>query len=787
MKSNLFNAFKFTIGWPIAFISLFFIFKIIEPRSNIVNTLSTKLNAPVILVSVICFLLYFIFRAYVWKEILSEQKYKIPLKKVLFYWEISELKRYTPSNIWSIIGRVVSFGNLGVKKSASIKSMVYEAEFFVVGGLILSLFSLSIIFNFLPDFPGEIIAQPGIYLIALTVLLIFIFDLPGKKRIKYLGFLNIATPNFSIPSNLKILAFSLFALLFFGLGMYFSTSSIFFINPQNFILLSSFFSFALLVGYLSLITPTGLGVREGIIILGLSQFLPITDAAISSIFGRLVFIFSELVFIFFVWFYKNNKNKIVLEIEKFAESHKHELALTGLIIIYATYFTLASFLRYDNFYTGRFDLGNMDQTVWNTLHGRIFELTNPNGTNITSRLAFHADFILILLAPFYYLWRDPKMLLLIQSIIVPLGAVFVYLISKDILKNKNVSLILAICYLINPAINYANLFDFHPVVLATTFILAAFYFMVKKRYFLLTIFLILAGITKEEVWLITSLFGLYLFLKTNKKILGVFIAGISIYLFYFLIFQAIPAAAGGKHFALSYYSDFGDTNGTVIKNIIVNPIKTFSTILRLDQLQYIKQVLFPFAFLPVLSVFFLFTIPDFMINLLSNNKQLHEIFFQYTSTITPFLFISSIYFLKRSNTLFPHLKMVFFTFVILVFSVYSAYDYGPLPGAKVPNVDMFSHTLEYRQIIDEYLNKIPKRYSVAADNSIGAHLSHRQRIYTIPNGAEQADYVTILLRPQTNDTSVRVEEKIVNKLKNDKNYFVDFKYKDFISFRKVGI
>lgn len=787
MKSSLLDSLKFVIGWPIALISLFFIFKIIEPRSGVINSLFTKLNPWILFVSVICFLLYFIFRAYIWKEILNEQKYKIPFKQILFYWEISELKRYTPGNIWSIIGRVVSFGNLGVKKETSVKSMVYEAEFLVLGGLALSLFSLPIIFNFLPDLPGEIIVQPAIYLAVLTIFSIFIFNLVGKRKIKYLGFLNIATPNFGTVPNLKILFFSYISLLFFGMGMYFSTSSIFFINPQNFIILSSFFAFSLLVGYLSLITPTGLGVREGVIILGLSQFLPVADAAISSIFGRVIFIFSELIFIFLVWFYKNNKNKIILKAEMFAKSHKYELILTALIIAYVAYFTFASFLRYDNFYTGRFDLGNMDQTVWNTLHGRIFELTNPNGTNITSRLAFHADFILILLTPFYYLWKDPKMLLLIQSIILPLGAVFVYLISKDILKNKDVSLILAFCYLINPAVDYANLFDFHPVVLATTFLLAAFYYMIKKRYFLLAIFLILAGLTKEEVWLVTSLFGLYLFLKTNKKLLGIIVAGASLYLFYFLVFQAIPSAAGAKHFALSYYSDFGDSNGAVIKNIVVNPIKTFSTILRLDQLQYIKQVLFPFAFLPVLSIFFLFAIPDFMINLLSNNKQLHEIYFQYTSIITPFLFISSIYFLKRSNTLFPNLKMAFFTFVILVFSIYSAYDYGPLPGSKNPNVDMFSNTLDYGPIIDKYLNKIPKRYSVAADNSIGAHLSHRQRIYTIPNGVEQADYVTILLRNQTNDTSVKVENKIVRKLANDQNYFVDFKYKNFISFRKVGI
>ena len=131
-----------------------------------------------------------------------------------------------------------------------------------------------------------------------------------------------------------------------------------------------------------------------------------------------------------------------------------------LVLIYIVYFTNTTFLRHDNFFSGRFDLGNMDQTVWNTIHGRIFELTNPNGTNITSRLSFHADFILVLLSPLYFMWENPKMLLLIQTIILSIGAVFVYLISQKILKSKNLSLTLGFIYLINPAVNHSNLFDF---------------------------------------------------------------------------------------------------------------------------------------------------------------------------------------------------------------------------------------------------------------------------------------------------------------------------------------
>ena len=118
--------------------------------------------------------------------------------------------------------------------------------------------------------------------------------------------------------------------------------------------------------------------------------------------------------------------------EKVFKKLKFELILAILAISYFSYFTIASFLKYDNYYTGRFDLGNMAQTVWNTIHGNVFLLTDPNGTEEISRLAFHADFILILLSTFYLIWEDPRMLLLIQTLILSFGGVFVYLIAKNL-------------------------------------------------------------------------------------------------------------------------------------------------------------------------------------------------------------------------------------------------------------------------------------------------------------------------------------------------------------------
>ena len=47
-----------------------------------------------------------------------------------------------------------------------------------------------------------------------------------------------------------------------------------------------------------------------------------------------------------------------------------------LMLLYAVWMSDQALLRYNTFIAGAFDLGNMDQAIWNTLHGRPFQFTN---------------------------------------------------------------------------------------------------------------------------------------------------------------------------------------------------------------------------------------------------------------------------------------------------------------------------------------------------------------------------------------------------------------------------
>src|SRR3990167_3941076 len=408
-KEQLFSFIKFLIGWPISAVAIFFIGKIILSQFNLVKPYIKIPELFPFIAGVVCFILFYFGRAFVFKKLLEEKGHSIEFKEVSF------------------LGKAFSFSKKGVDNKTIISLIFQEIGLFIMASFLLSLFSIQFILPYVFSiYTYSIFVIPLITFSTLFTALIFTFNKDSFNKSK-LKFLKNFLPNFSPYTNFVFLFITVVSLFFFGLGTFLTIASVVYL-PTSFILpLIGFFVLSLLIGYLSFITPMGLGVREAAISVGLSQMLTLQLAGFAAIFARIVLILSEIIFILLATFWRNIKDSKLLKLENYIKDHSHEIILLLMIAIYIIYFIAASFLRFDNFFTGRFDLGNMDQAVWNTIHGRIFKITDPNGTEIISRLAFHADFLLILISPLYLIWSHPKMLLLLQSVVLGFGALFVYI------------------------------------------------------------------------------------------------------------------------------------------------------------------------------------------------------------------------------------------------------------------------------------------------------------------------------------------------------------------------
>ena len=141
-----------------------------------------------------------------------------------------------------------------------------------------------------------------------------------------------------------------------------------------------------------------------------------------------------------------------------------------IMVIYMVDMSYLAILRYETFKAGAFDLGNMDQVLWNTIHGRFFQFTNQaiDWYGPPTRLAIHFEPIILPLSLLYALHADPRILLVFQTLALGSGALPVFLLTRRYIPEWPIfAPLMATAYLLSPALLGLNIFDFHPVSLAT--------------------------------------------------------------------------------------------------------------------------------------------------------------------------------------------------------------------------------------------------------------------------------------------------------------------------------
>jgi len=456
-----------------------------------------------------------------------------------------------------------------------------------------------------------------------------------------------------------------------------------------------------------------------------------------------------------------------------------------LIFIYVAVFSYLSIRRHNAFYSS-FDLANMDQATWTTIFSnKPFSVSGKD--SLVSRLYFHADFILVLLSPFYLIWNDVGMLLILQSVVIGLGALAVYKISQKVLKRDWLAFLLALVYLLNPGLQWTNMYDFHGVSMAMTFLLFMVYSALQKKWWWYLVFGVLAILTKEQVPLLVSMVGIFVYFFRNKKIgLFTFLSGFLI--FGLLVFIVIPSfSETGSHWAWDW---FGKRDNDGLDTGILGYVRNI--VLSKDARNYYYMLLRPFGFLPILGIpMLLISLPDLVINLLSHQAQMRGITMHYDSGMVVGVILSLIlaFWLieKVVKKIFPKLtilSLVLASVWLLYWSVKSNYYYSPLPTTPSLWKWMYEVTdveVEFKEILE----RIPKNASTTASSEIRPHLTHRLESYNLPNGLD-SDYIAMTLRNRiVGDNFVKdFENSSIDKLNNDEKYELIFQKGDYYLFKK---
>jgi uncharacterized membrane protein len=415
---------------------------------------------------------------------------------------------------------------------------------------------------------------------------------------------------------------------------------------------------------------------------------------------------------------------------------KPRVLLWAAIFAYAAGFGSLSILRHRAFNTGRYDLGNMVQTVWNTAHGHFLQMTSGDGVQI-SRLAAHFDPILAAFAPLWWIWPSPEMLLVVQAIAVALGALPVFWLARKHLGSDRAGLAFALVYLLYPATEWLTLNEFHPVALACPLLLFAFWYLDEDR---LLPFIVLAAIsmtTKEEVGLVVAGMGVWYAVKRRPRA-GTAIAGGGVLVSAVAIAVVIPHFnAGAESSFYGRYDAIGGSAGGIAKTAVTHPWTLFEQAFQHRDLHYLLHLLAPLSFLFVLSPLALVAfLPEAALNQLSATPTQTSIHFHYLAAAIPPLIAATVLGAAALTRRLPTRTGTVLVTAVAV-AVAANWKLGAVPlWTVVPGGEDFQahdwHLTAHDRIANRAIALVPADAVVSSTNVLGAHLSARRRVLSLP-------------------------------------------------------
>lgn len=422
-------------------------------------------------------------------------------------------------------------------------------------------------------------------------------------------------------------------------------------------------------------------------------------------------------------------------------------------IAYAVTFSYYTLLHHRRFGTAAYDLGINVNWCYNALHGNLFRSAvqfGPDGGNV---LSGHAIFAMFLWLPLYAISPGAEVLLIYQSVMCGIAAIPLYLTAKELLP-KSAAVVVALAYLLFAPLHGPNFYDYHELPVALPFHFLLHYSIVTRRYKLVPLFLLILYAHREDVSVGLTVLGLFMLLSGFRPKLGLVLAIVSPLVFVGIKFALMPSV--GSWWFAEMYKELVPSGaqgyGPIVQTTLINPVYFLHTLLREQKLIYFLHLFAPLVFLPLRSpLLAMLSMPGFFFTLMTTSYAATlSIAFQYTTHWIPYLFLSSIFSLRRVFETFGAARLVG-AVVALVLGVAS---HSTTFGAVIQHdtfIGGFSRIQFKESESDQRLyadfkkliRKIPQRASVAATEREVPHVGARIDCYTLRMAHGEAEYLLI--------------------------------------------
>lgn len=237
--------------------------------------------------AVVCFALAVVLSGLHWGSILGVIARKpVSRRDAVRIHAASWLLKYVPGQAGSVLNKLAWGKKHGYSSRVITNSFIYENVLMVLAGALLS---LPIIVIFRQQLRGDISVLLPILVVLPMLLVLYrpffywcmntLLQLAQRKPFAESEFL-------STTVLLKFLTVYLVPRLLNGAGFVCIAASVLTINPGMYVGLASTYILAGIIGLLAVFVPSGLGVREAVIVLLLSQYFGVQQAMVLALLAR---------------------------------------------------------------------------------------------------------------------------------------------------------------------------------------------------------------------------------------------------------------------------------------------------------------------------------------------------------------------------------------------------------------------------------------------------------------------------------------------------------------------
>ncbi len=291
---------KNVISFLVIILILFYLLRFLYENWIEVSTFDFQLKYHYLLISLPVLFGFFLLRVYCWRMILEKMDIFLSMRKSMKISFVSMMGRYLPGKVWLIMGKVYLSGKEGVPRVEAFASVVMEIVLEIVASIFFFFFFL---FSFTEQ---SLLSHKVIYFLGVIMVVGLVFLHP-KVFYRIINFILLRWKNEEIKMYMRyrdiIQLFAVYNLivLFQGIAFYFFVNAICYVSLNNILGLTGSLAIAGALGTLSVFSPSGLGVREGILALLLTNYVISPLAVLISLLARIWITLGEIICALFAW------------------------------------------------------------------------------------------------------------------------------------------------------------------------------------------------------------------------------------------------------------------------------------------------------------------------------------------------------------------------------------------------------------------------------------------------------------------------------------------------------